>query len=432
MRRGVALGLATAVLTAAVVELACFAALRLRGDGVLAAVARRDWEDFVAGVPEAERERFRAHHHPLLGWDIGPDQRADLGSWSYRTDGLGSRVGPHPEREVRVSSYGDSFTFCTEVDDLDSWQAELARRTGTRVLNYGVPGYGTDQALLKLESHLAAGRRAGIVVLGINDSNIQRIMNAYVPFVVPRSPMSLGFKPLWIADGAGFRLIPNPLATWEDPLAPLRALARAKTHDWYYAHSRELHFPFAWAAAARLVRAARDGATEPSWKHRPSRRLMRFLVERFAELGRRHDFRPVVLLLPSGLNLRRAAEGREASYAPFRRELEETLAGEPTLLIDVLDEDLDTARFNVRGPYEGHASPYGNSAIATALLRHLEPLLRASPSAGTPTAAGPARQLAATVTQESLDRAEPSSGSLHSKRSGDSSSSPDASAASSG
>jgi hypothetical protein len=47
-----------------------------------------------------------------------------------------------------ISLYGDSFTWAEEVTPEQAWGNILTGLTGCRVDNYGVPGYGTDQAYL--------------------------------------------------------------------------------------------------------------------------------------------------------------------------------------------------------------------------------------------------------------------------------------------
>ena len=66
-------------------------------------------------------------------------------------DALCSRPSPafpKPGNEC-ITLYGDSFTYGEEVDHEDAWSNRLAERIGCHVGNYGVGGYGSDQALLR-------------------------------------------------------------------------------------------------------------------------------------------------------------------------------------------------------------------------------------------------------------------------------------------
>ena len=83
------------------------------------------------------------------------------------TDSLGSRRIPGVSGPATISSFGNSFTEGLEVDDGETWQAYIAKSTGRAVLNFGVSGYGPDQALLALETRLSAGIWTPIVILAI-------------------------------------------------------------------------------------------------------------------------------------------------------------------------------------------------------------------------------------------------------------------------
>src|SRR5688572_6250807 len=77
-----------------------------------------------------------------LGWpspsEYGSSYAADGSRWC-----LGSGV-PDDARWT-MSLYGDSFTADWVGGNTDSWGCRLQRLTGTRVENWGVGGYGTDQ-----------------------------------------------------------------------------------------------------------------------------------------------------------------------------------------------------------------------------------------------------------------------------------------------
>jgi hypothetical protein len=68
------------------------------------------------------------------------------------------------------------------VDDDETWQAYLAAAIGKPVWNFGVGGYGPDQALLALERNLGAGLRTPIVVLAMINENLNRLMMTYRSF----------------------------------------------------------------------------------------------------------------------------------------------------------------------------------------------------------------------------------------------------------
>jgi len=96
---------------------------------------------------------------PELGWTLRPDVvglRSDE-PWQadLRTNTLGFRDDEHAVKAAgvtRVAVLGDSFVFGSGVRQDETLTRQLAARLGPsfEVVNLGVPGYGTDQALLTL------------------------------------------------------------------------------------------------------------------------------------------------------------------------------------------------------------------------------------------------------------------------------------------
>ena len=60
-----------------------------------------------------------------------------------------------------ILAVGDSFTFGDEVNDGQTWPAQLQLLTGRRVLNGGVSGYGFDQIVLRAEQLAAKIQAVG-------------------------------------------------------------------------------------------------------------------------------------------------------------------------------------------------------------------------------------------------------------------------------
>ncbi|MCP3891745.1 MAG: hypothetical protein GY702_23180, partial [Desulfobulbaceae bacterium] len=71
-----------------------------------------------------------------------------------------------------ISLYGDSFTFGSEVDNDACWSSALSEIMGCCVKNFGVPGYGSDQAYLRFTKQKMD--IAQITILGFMSENIIR------------------------------------------------------------------------------------------------------------------------------------------------------------------------------------------------------------------------------------------------------------------
>jgi hypothetical protein len=109
----------------------------------------------------AQLELYRAYpsiFHPDLGYIPEPGFAGFIDHWdsqvtildrSVRSNGAGAKAAD-PSAPV-ILTVGDSFTFGDEVSDHETWPALLEQKSGYRVINAGVSGYGLDQAILRAE-----------------------------------------------------------------------------------------------------------------------------------------------------------------------------------------------------------------------------------------------------------------------------------------
>lgn len=165
---------------------------------------RRGVVFYAPMVDIAKFEKYMDNRDPVLGWPSPKLKAAD-------TDKSGSRivpVFPEPEKWPScVSLYGDSFTWSDEVDNDHAWSNILSKLMGCRVANYGVKGYGTDQAFLRFLGNV--GDRSGIVVLGHMSENVLRNVNQYRGLLYKEQ--EYGLKPRFVLDeNDQLRLIPLP------------------------------------------------------------------------------------------------------------------------------------------------------------------------------------------------------------------------------
>ena len=89
-----------------------------------------------------------------LGWIRKPNSSGKEESYYntsyFKIDKNGSRFNPNNNVRYKKSivTFGDSFTFCRQVNNNKTWQAYLAKNKKLNVLNYGVGNYGADQAVI--------------------------------------------------------------------------------------------------------------------------------------------------------------------------------------------------------------------------------------------------------------------------------------------
>jgi hypothetical protein len=121
----------------------------------------------------------------LLGWTLGPNRHSANGQYWASSEGLRA---PHEgvsfgriSEQTDIALVGDSFTFGYEVKHEETYGYYLEQMLGSqfRVLNFGVSGYGLDQAALRYEKDVRHQWKAKIVVLGFISHDVERTMWIY-------------------------------------------------------------------------------------------------------------------------------------------------------------------------------------------------------------------------------------------------------------
>ncbi len=152
--------------------------------------------------------------HPRWGWAAGSARESADGLYQSSIEGLRSaevgedlRSVPH---ESRIALYGDSFVFSEEVGYRESLQYFLAQRIdqSTQVLNFGMPGYGIDQAYLSFVDSVGDWKPQ-FAVLGFIQHDLIRAWDVYT-FLRPSWNIPFS-KPRFEVDGDGLKLsnVPN-------------------------------------------------------------------------------------------------------------------------------------------------------------------------------------------------------------------------------
>jgi len=135
-----------------------------------------------------------------------------------RSPRVGMSFAATPARH-RVAIVGDSFTFGLEVRYEETWghQLELALGQGYQVLNFGVDGYGVDQAYLRYERDVLSWK-PDIVILGLINDDLRRTMGVYGFLTFPGAEIPFP-KPRFILKGQKLSLLNLPLPTPESIFA---------------------------------------------------------------------------------------------------------------------------------------------------------------------------------------------------------------------
>lgn len=347
--------------------------------------------DLNPPIDPAGLERFLEHGwDPELGWIRKPDtSHEETGKGGaptrYRIDPQGSRVDPaFPDGPRAAMAYGDSYAFCRQVNDDQTWPHFLGGRLGGRVENRGVGNYGLDQALRRCEREKES---ASLIVMCVVPETISRVLGRWKHF--SEYGNTFAFKPRYALDAEGsLTFLSNPAPTPEDFRRIPEMLADLQRTDPFYEMKFRpdlLSFPFVWALwrsrrrnlpllAAALADRVAGGSrafmqvmrrnlslASNLYRDPDSLALMTAIARRFSDVAAAQGGRPVLVMIPQLLDLERLRAG-DTYYRPFleRASAFMTVVDAGPMLATAEDD----AALYIEDGYGGHLSEQGNRMIA--------------------------------------------------------------------
>jgi len=149
--------------------------------------------NLVYTAPDDNIEEYLKNRHSVTGW---PTKKL-LKSKQY--DKKGARPNPYKPQfnAPKFLVFGDSFARGAEVAPKNCWSNLITQSHGVQSENYGVDGFGTDQAYLRyLEKYKSTD---DIILACFTSDNIMRNANQYRNLLDSKMRF-LGFKPRFIID----------------------------------------------------------------------------------------------------------------------------------------------------------------------------------------------------------------------------------------
>ncbi|WP_436344190.1 hypothetical protein [Natronorubrum sp. FCH18a] len=184
--------------------------------------------------PNREKQKDTGDHLP------GEEVRSVV---TYSTDEYASRVCPARERnedaDVTVSTYGDSYCFCREVDDDETFQNYLAQELDTHVANYGGGNYGLDQALMRMKRQYPEEETDYVFVV-VTASSIARILSVWKHY--QEFGNILAVKPRYVLEDGELERVDSPVDE-KEALLDLESKADfLREYDFHYDHWFKPHY----------------------------------------------------------------------------------------------------------------------------------------------------------------------------------------------
>ena len=369
----------------AALELSCSAALfllekvrHITYDPIsVRSISKRDrsmLEDLLAG-----RTNY-VIYSSSLGWTIKPNGFAPL----YRANSKGMRARREytlaPSKNVlRISTFGDSFTHGDGVGNKDTWQeVMMSTDRSLEVLNFGVGGFGLDQAFLRYQQD-GAMYHSQIVLIGFLSENIYRSVNVFRPFYASGTTLPLA-KPRFIFEDGRLVLLRNPmrdLSQYRDLLtSPERILPKLGAHDYYFrTRYKEGHFDF--LPSVRLLQVStyhlvehRTGIEKNGYYDTDSEafKITAAIFDQFVDTVSRTGAVPIIVVMPSGGDVVRYRKDGTKLYTP----LLEYFRVRDYRYVDMLDGfEKYGGSMTVDELVPNHYSPSGNGLVAKFIWQYL-------------------------------------------------------------
>jgi hypothetical protein len=330
-------------------------------------------------------------YDPVLGWSIRPNSRTVENGTPYESNDIGVRAERSyalqpPPGVTRISVFGPSFAHADDVTLHDSWPYLLEHsQPNLEVMNWGVGGYGTDQAFLRYVTQGAA-YQPHVVLIAYEEDNLRRNVNRYRPFVHAQTGLPLT-KPVYVLEGDGLRLLDNPFATLADLRAaatgdPQRFLDLTCEHDFFCVRERYQPHALDRLSAYRLLRTLAFDVSHrgqlpylttwaQSYADPHITEVTARLLETFVRTVREDGATPVVLFFAYRPTFEDAAAGKPVVY----QALVDRLRSSGTQALDLTPEFVaaNAGSDDFTGYFApgGHYNEAGNHVVSQAVRRTL-------------------------------------------------------------
>jgi len=335
---------------------------------------------------------------PHLGWVRRPNsigiENAQKGPITFHIDSVGSRANKFEKLPPVIAAFGDSYAFCRQVEDDETWESQLSQQDNIGVLNFGVGNYGVDQALLRYEG-MVLPDAVRVVVMGFVPETICRIQSYWKHYL--EFGNTFAFKPRFILDPDGrLILLDNLVRSAEDFANFQEKLPEIRVADGFYEkkfRSQQFRFPYTFsfmrnplkqgmlisAVAVRKVWRALGIASHrienlpftlvmknnlrdayQLYKDVKSTALLSAILKRFKEEAERRGHIPLVVVMPQLLDLKLNGN-TSAPYHGYFSELAQHLP-----VLDLTEKFINTGfeKLYINDQYGGHLSVDGNRLVA--------------------------------------------------------------------
>ena len=355
-------------------------------------------------------KKFIAHGYDSeLGWIRKPntkhDEKCQNGISMWNTNSKGARNNPGFENlNSKISCYGDSFTFCRNVNDNETWERYLSKLKETNVTNFGVGNYGIDQALLRMQREYQKNKTK-TVILGVVPDTISRIVSVWKHYYEYGN--TFGFKPRFIIKNNQLELIQNPIDEESKFHKFENYLDHIKENDFFYKNKfrkEMICFPYCvtvlknvrrnfaiiyWILKIQSLKNSKKDFSKFEWnpmkiimrinlewriklfQDKQTTTLLKKIVEEFLMFSQKNHFKAILMILPQKDDVN-FIKNNFHFYEKFLKELSNL---NQLQVIDTTKDFLQVTNldslYSEKNEYGGHYSQQGNQKIASIISYEL-------------------------------------------------------------
>jgi len=341
-----------------------------------------------------------------LGWIRKPNtygvEKSGLNQTTYNIDFMGSRTNPDATTlKAFIASFGDSYTFCRQVNDNETWQYYLTQTINQAVLNFGVGNYGIDQAILRYEQ-TELPDSVKIIILGFVPETIARIQSYWKHYW--EFGNTFAFKPRFLLKKNQLSLIPNIMQKQTDFFSLIEKLPYIQSNDSFYKtkfKSLQFRFPYLLSFFRNPIRhfkilfslSIRQTArffkktnqiienkpfslimhynikqTHQMYNDKQTCDLFKAIILRFKNEVKKRGHKAVIMVMPQLIDIKIQEKNEDIAYIKFFQEINNTI---PVIDLTEIFHEYNIQNLFTDDVYGGHFSPEGNQVVANHLRNKL-------------------------------------------------------------
>lgn len=325
-----------------------------------------------------QKKGERVAQDPVLGW-VPVSEANSAGMRDNR-----EYAKLPPPGTLRISAFGDSFTYGADAALGDTWAKQLSAMDSTiEVLNYGVGAYGLDQAYLRY-LQVGAEYHPHIVFIGYMSENIARNVNVFRGFYTQSYRDVIFTKPRFKVRDGELVLLKNPLSTLEDHerflLNDSMVLAELGQNDYHYQTNYNkgafdllpsVRFTkMFWFALNKSFNSIfqRDGMYNTKSE---AYEVTLTIFDAFYRKALEHNALPIILIFPDLHDHRRSRNKEQRRYTPLLNYLV-TKGYRVIHLLGAFEPYESHYTIDELTQKWGHYLPLGNKIIAEYISTHLK------------------------------------------------------------